>query len=229
MTVPPAPCTSPAHRVTERRLDLSVRTRLLESAVRLVAEDGPSGLSTRKVAAHAGTSTMALYSQFGSMPELVRAIVDEGFTRLGEQFALVARTDDPVADLGGIFTAWLDNARANPDLYVVMFGSTSLGGYRRSGDDLQQGRYTFDVIAEAARRAVDAGRFAPDEPVAIAARLWSALHGYTMLEIAGYFNPPTSGVKYVLQPMLVELVIGLGDDRSSAQASAATWFIDIGS
>ncbi|WP_187776444.1 TetR/AcrR family transcriptional regulator [Antrihabitans cavernicola] len=212
--------------MTERRLDTDVRARLLESAARLLAQDGPSGMSTRKVAAQAGTSTMALYSQFGSMPELVRAIVDEGFTRLREQIDRIPQTSDPVADLGAIFAAWLDNARDNPDLYVVMFGATALGGYRRSGDDLQQGRYAFDALASGADRAISAGRFNPGEPVAIASRLWSALHGYVMLEIVGYFDPPNSGVKYVLQPMLVDLVIGLGDQRARAQASATSWFAE---
>lgn len=210
-----------------RRTESPMHVRLLESAAHLLASEGPSGLSTRKVAAAAGTSTMTLYSQFGSMPDLIKAVVDEGFARLAVEFDQVAQTDDPVADLGGVFSAYLSNARANPDLYVVMFGSASLGGYRGSPDDtLQTGRYTYDYIVEAARRAVEAGRLDALGPVAIAAQIWSALHGYVVLELAGYFKPPESGVRNVLQPMLLNLVVGLGDSRESATESARSWFAD---
>jgi AcrR family transcriptional regulator len=208
-----------------RRDDSPMRLRLLESAARLLATEGPSGLSTRKVAADAGTSTMTLYAQFGSMPDLVHAVVDEGFARLGKEFERVPQTDDPVADLGGIFSAYVANARANPDLYVVMFGSASLGGYRGSGDNiLVTGRYTFDNIADAAQRAVAAGRLDELPPAALAAQIWAALHGYMVLELAGYFKPPDAGVRNVLRPMMRNLIIGLGDSKEAAAQSADSWF-----
>ncbi|MGL6234294.1 MAG: TetR/AcrR family transcriptional regulator [Segniliparus sp.] len=214
--------------MTSRRADPQMRARLLESAAHLLATEGPSGLSTRKIAAAAGTSTMVLYSQFGSMPDLVRAAVDEGFARLAEQFERVPKTDDPVADLGGIFAAYIANARANPDLYVVMFGSASLGGYRGGPDDvLQPGRYAYDYIIEAARRAVAAGRLDEISPVAIAAQIWSTLHGYMVLELANYFTPPDAGIRNVLRPMMRNLVVGLGDVREAADRSSRAWFADV--
>ncbi|GGC55760.1 TetR family transcriptional regulator [Hoyosella rhizosphaerae] len=202
-----------------------MRLRLLESAARLLAAEGPSGLSTRKVAAEAGTSTMALYSQFGSMPDLVKAVVDEGFVRLEQAFAQVPQTDDPIADLGGIFDAYITNARKNPELYVVMFGSASLGGYRGTGEEiLHTGRYTFDYIVNAAERAIEAGRLDKKPPVAVAAQIWTTLHGYTVLELAGYYTPPSAGVRNVLQPMMRNLIIGLGDKAPDADTSSQTWF-----
>lgn len=210
------------------RNDSPLRLRLLESAARLLATEGPAGLSTRKVAAAAGTSTMALYSTFGSMPDLVKAVADEGFARLADEFSSAPRTDDPVADLGGIFTAYIANARANPDLYVVMFGTASLGGYRGGGEDLQQtGRYAFDYIVDAARRAAAAGRLGDNPPVAAAAQIWGALHGYMVLELAGYFTPPAAGVRNVLRPMMRNLIVGLGDDRQAVAASSESWFADL--
>lgn len=202
-----------------------MRGRLLESAAHLLAEHGPSGLSTRKVAAAAGTSTMTLYSQFGSMPDLVRAVVDEGFKRLADEFAKVPQTDDPIADLGGVFAAYIDYARANPDLYVIQFGSASLGGYRGSGDDVKlTGRYSFEYIARAAERAVEAGRLRDEHPMWLASQIWTALHGYVQLELSGYYAPPESGVRYVLKPMMAALVIGLGDDPEATAQSSKSWF-----
>ncbi|MFD3747511.1 TetR/AcrR family transcriptional regulator [Nocardia sp. NPDC058633] len=212
--------------MTSRKTESPMRARLLESAAHLLATEGPSGLSTRKVAAQAGTSTMSLYAQFGSMPELVRAVVDEGFARLATQFDRVVETDDPIADLGSVFAAYIASGRADPDLYVVMFGSASLGGYRTDAQDLHSlGRHTFDFIAAGAERAVEAGRLKPLAPVAVAAQIWSALHGYMTLELAGYFTPPDAGVRNVLAPLMLNLVVGLGDDHDRAVESSRSWFV----
>ena len=73
-----------------------VRQRLLEVAAHMVREQGAPALSARKLAAAAGTSTMAVYTHFGGMPGLVRAMVAEGFRRLFERVAAVPVTDDPL-------------------------------------------------------------------------------------------------------------------------------------
>jgi AcrR family transcriptional regulator len=74
-----------------------VAQRLIEAAARLLADEGPAGLSTRRLAAEVGTSTMAVYTHFGGLPELVRAVVREGFKRLGDHLSAVSETDDPLA------------------------------------------------------------------------------------------------------------------------------------
>ncbi|MFD3459184.1 TetR/AcrR family transcriptional regulator [Nocardia fluminea] len=209
-----------------RQLDPDMRARLLEAAARLLAEEGPSALSTRKVAAEANTSTMAVYTEFGSMAELVRAVVDEGFARLAARLTALQPTEDPVADLGRIVVAYRTHAHDNPHLYAVMYGTASLGGYRRSGGGLAQGRYTFDVHVEFTRRAIAAGRFRDDDAVAVATKIWTAVHGYIMLELAGYFGQGSDGIRQNLVPMLLDLFVGLGDDRAAATTSAGVWFTD---
>jgi len=204
--------------MTERRADPAVRVRLLEGAARLLAEEGPSALTLRQVAAEAETSTMAVYTHFGSMPDLADAVVAEGFARLAALLAEVPRTDDAIADLAGLSRAYLLNARQNPHLYAVMFGAASLGKYRpRTADERERGRYTFDEIVETAGRAVKQGRLRPAKPVVIANQLWTAIHGYVMLDVGGYFGE--DGVEHVLVPMVVSLLSGLGADREAALAS----------
>jgi AcrR family transcriptional regulator len=207
--------------VTERRADPEVRVRLLEGAARLLAEEGPSALSLRRVAAEAETSTMAVYTHFGSMPDLAAAVVAEGFARLAARLAEVPRTDDAITDLAGLARAYLVNARQNPHLYAVMFGTASLGKYRlHTADQLGRGRYTFDEIVATAGRAVEQGRLRPAEPLAIASQLWTAMHGYVMVDIGGFFGE--DGVEHVLVPMFVSLLTGLGADPDAALASIST-------
>jgi len=207
--------------VPERRADPAVRVRLLEGAARLLAEEGPSALTLRRVATEADTSTMAVYTHFGSMPDLADAVVAEGFSRLAALLADVPRTDDAITDLARLGRAYLVNARQNPHLYAVMFGTASLGKYRpQTADERERGRYTFDEIVETAGRAVEQGRLRPAEPLAIASQLWTAIHGYVMLDVGGYFGE--DGVENVLVPMFVSLLSGLGADPDAALASIKT-------
>jgi len=204
--------------VTERRADPAVRVRLLDGAARLLAEEGPSALTLRRVATEADTSTMAVYTHFGSMPDLADAVVAEGFARLAVLLAEVPRTDDAITDLAGLGRAYLVNARQNPHLYAVMFGTASLGKYRpQTADERERGRYTFDEMVESASRAVEQGRLRPAKPLAIASQLWTAIHGYVMLDVGGYFGE--DGVENVLVPMFVSLLSGLGADPDAALAS----------
>lgn len=187
--------------------DTGVRTRLLESAARLLGEEGPEALSTRRLAAEAGTSTMAVYTYFGGMPALVREVVAEGFTRLAGHLATATVTADPLEDLRRLAIAYRENALENPHLYAVMFGTASLGGYRLAPDDREVGRYTFTTLVEAVQRVMDAGVLRREDPEAVAAQLWSALHGFVMLELAGYHD--AAAVDAVLWPMLVSLIAAL--------------------
>jgi AcrR family transcriptional regulator len=177
----------------------------------LLADEGPAALSTRRLAAEVGTSTMAVYTHFGGLPELVRGVVQEGFARLAAHMTAVPTTDDPLADLAALGEAYRANALDNPQLYAVMFGSASLGGYRLHDDELDEGRYTFDVLVAGTQRTMDAGVFRAGDPEAVAAQLWAATHGFIMLELAGYFAPEREpdAPDDVLAPMLAGIVAAL--------------------
>lgn len=187
-----------------------IRTRLIEAAAQVLSAEGPTGLSTRKLATEVGTSTMAVYTHFGGLPGLVSAVVDEGFARLAEHMAAIPRTDDPLIDLAMQAAAYRANALDNPHLYAVMFGSASLGGYRRSGDELERGRYTFDTLIAGIQRAMSEGQLNSGDAESVAAQLWSALHGFVMLELAGYMKEEDGALDKVLWPMMTNLVTAVG-------------------
>ncbi|HVV75743.1 MAG TPA: TetR/AcrR family transcriptional regulator [Mycobacteriales bacterium] len=188
-----------------------IKQRLIEAAAQLLADEGPAGLSTRRLAAEVGASTMAVYTHFGGLPELVRAVVREGFSRLADHLAAVPETDDPLLDLAALGKAYRANALDNPHLYAVMFGSASLGGYRLHDEELDEGRDTYEVLVAATQRTIDAGIFRPGDANAIAAQLWSATHGFVMLELAGYFasEREPDAVGDVLDPMHAAIVTAL--------------------
>ncbi|MCD4533276.1 TetR/AcrR family transcriptional regulator [Nocardioides sp. cx-169] len=194
-----------------------VRRRLLEQAAQLLGEEGPAALTTRRLAREAGTSTMAVYTHFGGMPALVRAVVAEGFRRLVARVAEVEPTDDPVDDLRRAAVAYREHALADPQMYAVMFGSASLGGYRLHDDELDIGLAAFGQLVDLVRRAMAGGGLREDDPAAVAGQFWSALHGYLMLELSGFHQVVEDPEAQLLWPMLAHLLEGLRADGARAR------------
>lgn len=210
---------------TERKSG-GVAGRLIEATTRLLAEQGPGAIKARTVAAAAGLSTMVVYSHFGGVPELTRAVIDHGFAALETAFGEVAATDDPVADLAGLALTCRRVARQSPHLYDLMFGLSTRATYRplTPCDAVPRGmsptfRNTYGRIFAACARLVDSGRVADHTPEAIAAQLWSLVHGFITLELAGTFADTADPVRDVLMPLGVNFTVGLGDSRERALLS----------
>ncbi|MEU4805565.1 TetR/AcrR family transcriptional regulator [Actinosynnema sp. NPDC023587] len=206
--------------MSPRRAAPHARSALVDTAARLLAEEGPSALSTRRLAAEAGTSTMAVYTHFGGMSGLVREVVHEGFARLQHHLTGVEETADPVADMALLGRAYRRNALANSHLYPVMFGGFSPAGFTLSDEDRLHGRYTLANVARCAGRCVAAGRFAAGDPELVAHHMWIATHGLVTLELGEYLDEPFTADR-VFESQLVGMMISAGDRPESAARSVA--------
>jgi AcrR family transcriptional regulator len=206
--------------MSPRRLDPANRVALIDIGARLLAEEGPAALSTRRLAAEAGTSTMAVYTYFGSMSGLVREIVYEGFGRLARLFELVEPTEDPVADMASLGRAYRHNAMSNEHVFSVMFGGSSLAGFALTEEDRQYGRYTLGTVVDCAARCIASGRFRPDDPGLVAHQAWLAVHGTVTVEAGGYLIEPYDADR-CFEAQLTGLMIGAGDTTELATESVA--------
>jgi len=202
----------------------SVRDDLLHAAVGLLNDHGPDALQTRKVAGAAGTSTMAVYTHFGGMRELIAAVAEEGLRQFGAALT-VPESDDPVADLMAVGAAYRRYAIERPHMYRLMFGSTSAHGINAPAgnvltltlDEIEQQDSSFAHVVHAVHRSMLAGRItaatAEDDTavVATAAQFWALIHGFVMLELAGFYGEDGSAVLPVLAGMTTNLLVALGD------------------
>jgi AcrR family transcriptional regulator len=202
-----------------------VPERLVEAAIRLLAEQGPSAIKARTVASATGLSTMAVYSHFGGIPELTRAVIDQGFKELDAAFRQLPTTDDPMADLALQALTCRRVARDNPHLYDLMFGLSTRGTYRQQTESsCASGRShaflgAYTHVLEACARLVSTGRVRQQDPQCIAAQLWSFAHGFITLELAETFIGFDDPVRQVLLALGVNVCVGLGDTRERAEAS----------
>jgi len=202
----------------------SVRDEMLRAAVELLNEHGPDALQTRKVAGAAGTSTMAVYTHFGGMRDLITEVAQEGLRQFDAALT-VPHTDDPVADLLAVQAAYRRFAIERPHMYRLMFGSTSAHGINApTGNvltltlaEIEQHEPSFAHVVRAVRRSMLAGRItacsADDDAsvVTTAAQLWAFIHGFVMLELAGFYGDHDSAVLPVLAAMTANLLVALGD------------------
>lgn len=204
-----------------------IRRQLIEAGIAILERDGLPGLSVRKLAAEVGTSTMVVYTHFGSMTGVVDAVAGEAFARFMQAVTEVPHTDDPVADFLSMGSAYHRFAIAKPQRYQLMFGATSpaalltqrkdltVTGHAGSSDD------SFQVLRDGVRRMIDAGRIRDGDDATIAGRIWSVIHGTVMLEMAGFFGHEGHGLVGILGPLFVDLLVGMGDDRERVLQSYA--------
>lgn len=206
--------------MSPRRADPLLATALLEAAARLLAEEGTAALTTRRLAAAVGMSTTAVYTYFGGMDDLVRALVHEGFARLHRRMSRVRPTNDPVADIMTLGHAYRANVLEYPQLYLVMFGSAVLGGFALDDGDRQHGRYTLEALVEAVSRATAQGRFRAGDPLLVAQGMWIALHGLVSLDLGGYLIDPYDA-EVCFEAQLRTLTVGAGDEVGATNQSLA--------
>lgn len=164
-----------------------LRQALLDAAGRLLAEEGPEALSTRRVAQEVGSSTTAVYNLFGDKSGLLRAMFLEGFVRLAQEFAAVPHDGDPETDLLALGYAYRTAALANPHLYELMFGRP-IANFRPDDAAVAQIQATFDTLVRAVTRCIGAGRFTPSDPSDIAVHLNALVHGLASQELQGFLG-----------------------------------------
>lgn len=210
-----------------------VRRRLVEATMRLLAEGEPSTIQARRLAREIGTSTTAVYHYFGGMSQLLSAVIREGFRRLDARLRAVSISDDPITDITRLALAYRVAAFENPHLYDLMFGLSAPGGYRPApgsgrggsehGDTADEygADAAYQHLVDAAVRAMRAGRIDDNDPALVAAQLWSLLHGYVSLELAGHFDQVPDSIGDVLLPLGRNLLIGLGSAPEQAAESIA--------
>ncbi len=198
------------------------RDALTRVALQLLEDDGPEAVSTRKVAAAYGASTMAVYSEFGSLDGLVASVVAEGFGMLRDSLAAVPETADPVADLLRVAREYIAFARAHPHLYRVIYAVSPLAGHRREGEELMQGTEAFEVGHHHVRRAFRAGLMSLGSPYEAMVQAWLSWHGLVLADLAGYLDAMPLPEGSLEASMVRAMVLGFGGDPVATDASIAS-------
>lgn len=163
-------------------MDDALRTRILAEASRILMAEGPEGLSNRKLAQAADTTTMSIYSRFGGKGGVLEALYLEGAETLKAAQATVA-APGPLEEVVALCRVFRRTALEHAGHYQVLFGR--IPGWRPSEAARGAMMPTFLRLVAAVSGAVAADLLNGDARD-IAAGLFAACHGHVMLELSGY-------------------------------------------
>lgn len=166
-----------------------LRQALIDATELLLADKGPEAFSLREVARRAGVSPAAPAHHFGDARGLLTAVGTIGFDGLAaalkEGEARGGR--QPQLRLLEQGVAYVEFAMRHPGRFRLMFSDAL------QGDDPQlecAGNAAFMVLENGVREAfgIAPGKDLPAKAGAALLALWSVVHGFAHLAIAGRFD-----------------------------------------
>ncbi|MNG16454.1 hypothetical protein D3C84_1003720 [compost metagenome] len=80
---------------------------------------------------------------------------------------------------------------------------------------------TYATLIQACARLVDTKYVRKIDPALVALQMWSAAHGFIMLELAGYYANVADPYLEILVPMCNNVVVGLGAKRERVESATA--------
>jgi AcrR family transcriptional regulator len=191
---------------------------LLKAAERILERDGLSGLTLRAVAREAGVSHAAPAHHFGDLTGLLSELAAIGYRRFGAAMMAAGSSGHSLAESGlARGKAYVDFAHTQPAMYQLMFSAERL--------DMSNPALAMAADASFAGLAQSIGKARHEtisedaltlEQAADIARVWSLVHGFSMLLIDGRLNgilnhlPDGTDAEMLLDTMLRLAVSRIG-------------------
>ncbi|MBP3125959.1 TetR/AcrR family transcriptional regulator [Thalassospira sp. ER-Se-21-Dark] len=170
-----------------------VRNVLLQQAENILIEEGPAGLSLRRLARLTGVSEAAPYRHFDGKDGILAAVAIAAFERFAEQLESAAESHpDHEERIMALGAAYVQFAVENPQHFRLIFGRE-----RPPLDQYPELRDAADNAFDVLQRAVTSVDRKAEMTLAEAASAynralaaWSRAHGIAMLVIDGMIVPP---------------------------------------
>ena len=159
-----------------------LKNALIQSGIRILAEDGIKGLSLRKAARLAGVTHSAPYAHFTDKQALIAAISTDGYKKLYDRIVSVRLQfpEEPLRQF--IETAWayVQFGFEEPEHFKVTF-SSSVESEREYPDLVEITAKTFNELRQLIIRCQQAGLVDEGEPDLVALTVWGLVHGFVIL------------------------------------------------
>jgi len=178
------------------------RGSVVAAAIKVLGDEGPTGLTVRRLAEQLGVSRQVVYTQFGSLGGLIDVVYREGFALLRASGPEHGSGLDGTERVVAAALAYRRSALERPDLYRVMF-ERPFREFVPSAESRSVALAAFEPLVEA---VASTGR-EPGEARDLALTLWGAMHGLVHLELQGYFAFEPSS-----EQRIIDVVKGLIDD-----------------
>jgi len=166
-----------------------LKNALIQAGIEILAKEGVSGLSLRKVASRAGVSHSAPYSHFKDKQSLIAAITTESFRQLYEELreAIAPFSSDPKKQLTAGALAYAQFALDHTDMFKIMFSGV-LEKEKDYPAYVEATRQTFGQVVQVIQACQDAGVLRPAPPEVMAVSVWGQVHGIVSLALEGQIS-----------------------------------------
>ncbi|HBU99278.1 MULTISPECIES: TetR/AcrR family transcriptional regulator [Thalassospira] len=170
-----------------------VRNVLLQKAENILIDEGPTGLSLRRLARLTGVSEAAPYRHFDGKDGILAAVAISAFERFAQKLEDVAARIDTHEDrIMALGAAYVGFAIEHPQHFRLIFGRERppLDQYPELRDAADN---AFDVLQRAVTSVDRKAEMTLTEAATAynrALAAWSRAHGIAMLVIDGMIAPP---------------------------------------
>jgi AcrR family transcriptional regulator len=175
------------------REKLAIRTKILDAARELFAEQGYEAVTMRTIAERIEYTPTAIYYHFKDKDALIRELCDVDYSTLAEEFQKIATIANPKERLRAMGLAYGRFAFEHPNHYRLMFMTSHPPGDHAPLE--KRGKPDQDAYAAllwTVSQCAEAGQLSPKyaaDPELTAQVVWAAVHGVIALQIAKGGDP----------------------------------------
>lgn len=198
-----------------------LREALVEAAIALAAESGPSGVVLRAVTRQVGVSPNAAYRHFADRDALLAEVAHRAMQGLVDAMARrqesVPTDGDPrqraVERLEAIGRGYVDFALAQPGLFRVCFAAPPELALAAAPPEPAHAEAAdpFGVLNAALDDLVTVGHLPAERRPGAEVLCWSAVHGFATLHLDGPLaGTPDADREAALTAALAHISLGLG-------------------
>jgi AcrR family transcriptional regulator len=171
----------PSRRERERE---EMKRLITGAAQRLFVTEGYESTTIRRIAEAIEYTPGAIYSYFKDKDAILYALHQEGFIELQRRFlAAISVGKTPIEQLSLIGQTYVGFAKANPEMYHLMFVAQATSRTLNAAEAWPEGKAVYDSLRDLVHIAVADGWLRPGDPEVIAFGLWATAHGAVTLEI----------------------------------------------
>ncbi len=164
----------------------NLREALVDAALTLIEEKGPTGFTLSEAAKKAGVTPAAVYRHFAGREDLIAEIAQKGFSIFADLMEYAYQSGQPsaLASFEATGRAYLAFARKYPGHYVAMFESGV--SINRTPELAHVAGRAFSVLE---RAAAELSEHIPSDkrppPQMVSAHIWAMSHGVVELFARG--------------------------------------------
>jgi len=170
-------------RDRQRRQSEEVRNRILETAKRIISEDGVDALSVRRLTREMEYSTGIVYHYFENKEQILECFMREGYQSILQYIEPSGPNCAPDESLRATVRGFIEGVLRTPEAYKMLMLSTSpqvLGFTSVLGEGCVEKRPTLSALASTIEAGISAGLFTPCDIPTTVQIIWSAVFGLLM-------------------------------------------------